>query len=56
MINQLLEDPKLTAKKYREWKNTNSLLVQEIYQQQCDKTMAEGPYLESEGQPSLTDV
>ncbi|XP_077205281.1 interactor protein for cytohesin exchange factors 1 isoform X3 [Paroedura picta] len=34
MINQLLEDRKLTARKYREWKNTNSLLVQDIYPQQ----------------------
>ncbi|NWV00402.1 ICEF1 protein, partial [Upupa epops] len=32
-INQLLEDPKLTAMKYREWRNTNILLVQDIYQQ-----------------------
>ncbi|XP_068925732.1 interactor protein for cytohesin exchange factors 1 isoform X2 [Petaurus breviceps papuanus] len=56
MINQLLEDPKLTAKKYREWKSTNSLLVQEIYQQQSAKTAAEGPYPEPEGQPSFTHV
>uniref|UniRef100_A0A8D0EBT3 PH domain-containing protein n=2 Tax=Salvator merianae TaxID=96440 RepID=A0A8D0EBT3_SALMN len=34
MINQLLEDPQLSARKYREWKNTNSMLVQDIYQQQ----------------------
>ncbi|KAM6323433.1 interactor protein for cytohesin exchange factors 1 [Aegotheles albertisi] len=34
MINQLLEDPKLTAMKYREWRNTNIMLVQDIYQQQ----------------------
>uniref|UniRef100_A0A8C0FN24 PH domain-containing protein n=1 Tax=Bubo bubo TaxID=30461 RepID=A0A8C0FN24_BUBBB len=33
-INQLLEDPKLTAMKYREWRNTNIMLVQDIYQQQ----------------------
>ncbi|NWX84420.1 ICEF1 protein, partial [Nothoprocta ornata] len=33
-INQLLEDPKLTAMKYREWKNTNMMLVQDIYHQQ----------------------
>ncbi|XP_074165573.1 interactor protein for cytohesin exchange factors 1 isoform X1 [Sminthopsis crassicaudata] len=56
MINQLLEDPKLTAKKYREWKSTNSLLVQEIYQQQSAKTAAEGPYLEPEGLHSFTPV
>uniref|UniRef100_A0A8C3QIG2 PH domain-containing protein n=1 Tax=Cyanoderma ruficeps TaxID=181631 RepID=A0A8C3QIG2_9PASS len=33
-INQLLEDPKLTAAKYREWRSTNIMLVQDIYQQQ----------------------
>ncbi|XP_068007709.1 interactor protein for cytohesin exchange factors 1 isoform X2 [Melanerpes formicivorus] len=33
-INQLLEDPKLTAIKYREWRNTNIMLVQDIYQHQ----------------------
>ncbi|XP_059697935.1 interactor protein for cytohesin exchange factors 1 isoform X4 [Haemorhous mexicanus] len=33
-INQLLEDPKLTAVKYREWRSTNIMLVQDIYQQQ----------------------
>ncbi|XP_064025508.1 interactor protein for cytohesin exchange factors 1 [Pogoniulus pusillus] len=33
-INQLLEDPKLTAMKYREWRNTNIMLVQDIYQHQ----------------------
>ncbi|NXO05334.1 ICEF1 protein, partial [Rhinopomastus cyanomelas] len=32
-INQLLEDPKLTAVKYREWRSTNIMLVQDIYQQ-----------------------
>ncbi|NXN12869.1 ICEF1 protein, partial [Indicator maculatus] len=31
-INQLLEDPKLTAIKYREWRNTNIMLVQDIHQ------------------------
>ncbi|XP_054346536.1 interactor protein for cytohesin exchange factors 1 isoform X2 [Pongo pygmaeus] len=34
MINQLLDDPKLTARKYREWKVMNTLLIQDIYQQQ----------------------
>lgn len=34
MINQLLEDPKLTAEKYRKWRSTNNMLVQDIYQQQ----------------------
>ena len=33
MINQLLDDPKLTARKYREWKVVNTLLIQDIYQQ-----------------------
>ncbi|XP_060097031.1 interactor protein for cytohesin exchange factors 1 isoform X1 [Heteronotia binoei] len=41
MINQLLEDRKLTARKYREWKNTNSMLVQDIYQQQDILDMSE---------------
>ncbi|KAK2114549.1 Interactor protein for cytohesin exchange factors 1 [Saguinus oedipus] len=34
MINQLLDDPKLTARKYREWKVMNTLLIQDMYQQQ----------------------
>lgn len=34
MINQLLDDPKLTARKYREWKVMNTLLLQDIYHQQ----------------------
>ncbi|XP_035296307.1 interactor protein for cytohesin exchange factors 1 isoform X2 [Cricetulus griseus] len=34
MINQLLDDPKLTARKYREWKVMNTLLIQDIYHQQ----------------------
>ncbi|XP_052025864.1 interactor protein for cytohesin exchange factors 1 isoform X4 [Apodemus sylvaticus] len=34
IINQLLDDPKLTARKYREWKVMNSLLIQDIHQQQ----------------------
>uniref|UniRef100_A0A8W4FE78 Interaction protein for cytohesin exchange factors 1 n=1 Tax=Sus scrofa TaxID=9823 RepID=A0A8W4FE78_PIG len=33
MINQLLDDPKLTATKYREWKVMNTMLIQDIYQQ-----------------------
>ncbi|XP_075780591.1 interactor protein for cytohesin exchange factors 1 isoform X2 [Pelodiscus sinensis] len=42
MINQLLEDPELTARKYREWKNTNSILVQDVYQQQDALAGSEG--------------
>ncbi|XP_006882869.1 PREDICTED: interactor protein for cytohesin exchange factors 1 [Elephantulus edwardii] len=34
MINQLLDDPKLTARKYREWKVLNTMLIQDIHQQQ----------------------
>ncbi|XP_052606883.1 interactor protein for cytohesin exchange factors 1 isoform X2 [Peromyscus californicus insignis] len=34
MINQLLDDPKLTARKYREWKVMNTLLIQDIYHHQ----------------------
>ncbi|XP_064342628.1 interactor protein for cytohesin exchange factors 1 isoform X5 [Camelus dromedarius] len=45
MINQLLDDPKLTARKYREWKVVNTLLIQDIYQQQRAPTPA------SEGSP-----
>ncbi|KAM5283624.1 interactor protein for cytohesin exchange factors 1 isoform 2-T2 [Hipposideros larvatus] len=45
MINQLLDDPKLTARKYREWKVMNTLLIQDIYQQQQDPRSA------SEGTP-----
>lgn len=40
MINQLLDDPKLTARKYREWKVMNTLLIQDIYQQQRLSTPA----------------
>ncbi|XP_036908552.1 interactor protein for cytohesin exchange factors 1 isoform X1 [Sturnira hondurensis] len=40
MINQLLDDPKLTARKYREWKVMNTLLIQDIYQQQQDPASA----------------
>jgi len=40
MINQLLDDPKLTARKYREWKVMNTLLIQDIYQQQRAPTSA----------------
>nr|XP_031535786.1 interactor protein for cytohesin exchange factors 1 isoform X1 [Vicugna pacos] len=45
MINQLLDDPKLTARKYREWKVVNTLLIQDIYQQQ------RAPAPASEGSP-----
>ncbi|XP_037376533.2 interactor protein for cytohesin exchange factors 1 [Talpa occidentalis] len=40
MINQLLDDPKLTARKYREWKVMNSMLIQDIYQQHRAPTSA----------------
>ncbi|KAM7136114.1 interactor protein for cytohesin exchange factors 1 isoform 2-T6 [Molossus nigricans] len=40
MINQLLDDPKLTARKYREWKVMNTLLIQDIYHQQQDDSSA----------------
>ncbi|XP_045044853.2 interactor protein for cytohesin exchange factors 1 isoform X2 [Desmodus rotundus] len=40
MINQLLDDPKLTARKYREWKVMNTMLIQDIYQQQQDPASA----------------
>ncbi|XP_063164432.1 interactor protein for cytohesin exchange factors 1 isoform X1 [Candoia aspera] len=47
MINQLLEDHELTAKKYREWKNTNSILIQDIYQQPDTVNMTDGDSTES---------
>ncbi|KAL7987664.1 hypothetical protein Chor_006583 [Crotalus horridus] len=48
MINQLLEDHQLTANKYREWKNTNSILIQDIYQPPDSLTTTEGENTESE--------
>lgn len=48
MINHLLEDPELTAMKYREWKNTNTMLVQDIYQQQGVLNVSEGNVKKSE--------
>ncbi|XP_037675889.1 interactor protein for cytohesin exchange factors 1 isoform X3 [Choloepus didactylus] len=43
MINQLLDDPKLTARKYREWKVTNTLLIQDIYQQRATSAPEANP-------------
>ncbi|CAK6446499.1 unnamed protein product [Pipistrellus nathusii] len=43
MINQLLDDPKLTARKYREWKVMNTMLIQDIYQQQQEPASASAP-------------
>lgn len=48
MINQLLDDPKLTARKYREWKVMNTLLIQDIYQQHQQRRT---PTSASEGSP-----
>ena len=48
MINQLLDDPKLTARKYREWKVMNTLLIQDIYQQHQQRRT---PTAASEGSP-----
>ncbi|DAA26004.1 TPA: connector enhancer of kinase suppressor of ras 2-like [Bos taurus] len=48
MINQLLDDPKLTARKYREWKLMNTLLIQDIYQQHQQRRT---PTSASEGSP-----
>ncbi|XP_074846458.1 interactor protein for cytohesin exchange factors 1 isoform X2 [Carettochelys insculpta] len=42
MINQLLDDPELTARKYREWKNTNTMLIQDLYQQQAALAVPKG--------------
>ncbi|XP_051710174.1 interactor protein for cytohesin exchange factors 1 isoform X2 [Oryctolagus cuniculus] len=52
MINQLLDDPKLTARKYREWKVMNTLLIQDIYQQQRAAPVPEGDPLELRKSPS----
>ncbi|XP_030742699.1 interactor protein for cytohesin exchange factors 1 [Echinops telfairi] len=52
MINQLLDDPKLTARKYREWKVMNTLLIQDIYQQQRAMPVPEDNPQELEKQPS----
>ncbi|XP_030052422.1 interactor protein for cytohesin exchange factors 1 [Microcaecilia unicolor] len=41
LINQLLEDHELTAKKYREWKDTNTMLFQDIYQQPAPQDSSE---------------
>ncbi|XP_070589841.1 interactor protein for cytohesin exchange factors 1 isoform X1 [Erythrolamprus reginae] len=48
MINQLLGDHKLTATKYRKWKNTNSILIQDIYQPPDTESTTEGDHTESE--------
>lgn len=52
MINQLLDDPKLTARKYREWKVMNTLLIQDIYQQQHAPPAPEGSPQELKKDPS----
>ncbi|XP_023373708.1 interactor protein for cytohesin exchange factors 1 isoform X2 [Otolemur garnettii] len=52
MINQLLDDPKLTARKYREWKVMNTLLIQDIYQQQPATPAPEDTPQELEKPPS----
>uniref|UniRef100_A0A8C6RJY8 Interaction protein for cytohesin exchange factors 1 n=1 Tax=Nannospalax galili TaxID=1026970 RepID=A0A8C6RJY8_NANGA len=54
MINQLLDDPKLTARKYREWKVMNTLLIQDIYQQQQAPPGPEGTSQELK-KPSPSD-
>ncbi|KAM9665340.1 interactor protein for cytohesin exchange factors 1 isoform 1-T2 [Trichechus inunguis] len=51
VINQLLDDPKLTARKYREWKVLNTLLIQDIYQQQRAMPAPESNPQELEKQP-----
>ncbi|XP_048656150.1 interactor protein for cytohesin exchange factors 1 isoform X3 [Marmota monax] len=52
MINQLLDDPKLTARKYREWKVMNTLLIQDIYQQHQAPSESEGAPQELTKPPS----
>ncbi|KAF4796331.1 Interactor protein for cytohesin exchange factor 1 [Turdus rufiventris] len=50
-INQLLEDPNLTAVKYREWRSTNIMLIQDIYQQQEAQDVSTGNSEEQEMTP-----
>ncbi|XP_077005437.1 interactor protein for cytohesin exchange factors 1 isoform X3 [Tamandua tetradactyla] len=54
-INQLLDDPKLTARKYREWKVMNTLLIQDIYQQRA-ASAPEGNPQDLEKLPSSAHV
>nr|XP_023401969.1 interactor protein for cytohesin exchange factors 1 isoform X8 [Loxodonta africana] len=56
MINQLLDDPKLTARKYREWKVMNTLLIQDIYQQRRAMPAPEDNPQELKKQPSTAYV
>nr|XP_020142865.1 interactor protein for cytohesin exchange factors 1 isoform X3 [Microcebus murinus] len=56
MINQLLDDPKLTARKYREWKVMNTLLIQDIYQQQRATPVPEDTPQELKKPPSSACV
>ncbi|KAM4694700.1 interactor protein for cytohesin exchange factors 1 [Discoglossus pictus] len=41
MINQLLQDAELTSQKYREWKDTNTMLFQDIYSPPSSEGSAE---------------
>ncbi|KAM3931212.1 interactor protein for cytohesin exchange factors 1 [Leptodactylus fuscus] len=48
MINQLLESDKITSEKYREWKESNTMLFQDLYSPPClqvtaDNTTQEEP-------------
>uniref|UniRef100_A0A8D0YWG7 PH domain-containing protein n=1 Tax=Sus scrofa TaxID=9823 RepID=A0A8D0YWG7_PIG len=56
MINQLLDDPKLTATKYREWKVMNTMLIQDIYQQRQVSSSAPNSPQGLERPPSSTCV
>ncbi|KAM5228796.1 interactor protein for cytohesin exchange factors 1 [Ctenodactylus gundi] len=56
VINQLLDDPKLTARKYREWKVMNTLLIQDIYQQHQALPAPEGSPQELKKPPSSACV
>ncbi|XP_013925239.1 PREDICTED: interactor protein for cytohesin exchange factors 1 [Thamnophis sirtalis] len=55
-INQLLEDHKLTATKYREWKNTNSILIQDFYQPPDTMSTTDGDNTESEITPQSSFI
>ncbi|XP_054990471.1 interactor protein for cytohesin exchange factors 1 isoform X1 [Sorex araneus] len=56
VINQLLDDPKLTARKYREWKVMNTLLIQDIYQQREATSTPEGTTEDHKEPPSSARV
>ncbi|XP_044145538.1 interactor protein for cytohesin exchange factors 1 [Bufo gargarizans] len=47
MINQLLESGEITSEKYREWKDNNTLLFQDLYSSPCVQVSADNTTLET---------